>query len=101
MPTDVHPTDSVASTPTRLNRATGVVSALGRDGTAWLLIGSLPAGVLAYVFQVIGGRVLGSEAFAPIATLWTLQYVVMAILLFAIEQYEGRAVGAAGGAARA
>jgi O-antigen/teichoic acid export membrane protein len=77
------------------------MAGFGRDGTAWLLIGSLTAGLLAYAFQVIGGRVLGSEAFAPIATLWTLQYVVMAILLFAIEQYEVRAVAAAGGDTRA
>jgi O-antigen/teichoic acid export membrane protein len=65
------------------------------------LIGSLLAGILAYVFQVAGGRALGSAAFAPIANLWTLQYVIMAILLFAIEQYEVRAVAAAGGDVRA
>jgi O-antigen/teichoic acid export membrane protein len=65
------------------------------------LIGSLVAGLLAYVFQVAGGRALGSEAFAPIANLWTLQYVIMAILLFAIEQYEVRAVAAANGDVRA
>ena len=59
------------------------------------------AGLLAYVFQVAGGRALGSAAFAPIANLWTLQYVIMAILLFAIEQYEVRAVAAAGGDVRA
>ena len=85
----------------RLRSAGGALSALSRDGTTWLLLGSLTAGLLAYVFQVLGGRVLGSEAFAPIATLWTLQYVVMAILLFAIEQYEVRAVAAAGGDMRA
>src|SRR5688500_7508527 len=77
------------------------LSVLRGDGTAWLLIGSLVAGLLAYVFQVAGGRALGSAAFAPIANLWTLQYVIMAILLFAIEQYEVRAVAAAGGDARA
>jgi O-antigen/teichoic acid export membrane protein len=65
------------------------------------LIGSLVGGLLAYVFQVAGGRALGSAAFAPIANLWTLQYVIMAILLFAIEQYEVRTVAAAGGDVRA
>lgn len=77
------------------------LSGVRGDGTAWLLAGSLVGGILAYVFQVAGGRVLGSAAFAPIANLWTLQYVIMAILLFAIEQYEVRAVAAAGGDARA
>ncbi len=85
----------------RLRSATGMLSGLRGDGTAWLLIGSLVAGLLAYVFSVAGGRVLGSAAFAPIANLWTLQYVIMAILLFAIEQYEVRAVAAAGGDVRA
>ena len=92
--------DSVTPLP-RLRSATAVLSGLRGDGTAWLLIGSLIAGLLAYVFSVAGGRVLGSAAFAPIANLWTLQYVIMAILLFAIEQYEVRAVAAAGGDVRA
>src|SRR5688572_1833430 len=77
------------------------LSVLRGDGTAWLLIGRLVAAVLAYVFQDAGGRSLGSAAFAPIANLWTLQYVIMAILLLAIEQYEVRAVAAAGGDVRA
>ena len=85
----------------RLRSTSGPLSGLRGDGTAWLLIGSLVAGLLAYVFSVAGGRVLGSAAFAPIANLWTLQYVIMAILLFAIEQYEVRAVAAAGGDVRA
>lgn len=85
----------------RLHGARGALSTLSRDGTTWLLAGSLTAGLLAYVFQVLGGRALGSAAFAPVATLWTVQYVVMAILLFAIEQYEVRAVAAAGGDSRA
>ena len=85
----------------RLRSTSGLLSGLRGDGTAWLLIGSLVAGLLAYVFSVAGGRVLGSAAFAPIASLWTLQYVIMAILLFAIEQYEVRAVAAAGGDVRA
>ena len=92
---------SQTSTRARLRSAGGALSGLRSDGTAWLLIGSLIAGLLAYVFQVLGGRVLGSEAFAPIATLWTVMYVVTAILLFAIEQYEVRAVAAAGGDTRA
>jgi O-antigen/teichoic acid export membrane protein len=85
----------------RLRSAGGMLSGLRGDGTAWLLLGSLVAGLLAYVFSVAGGRVLGSAAFAPIANLWTLQYVIMAILLFAIEQYEVRAVAASGGDVRA
>jgi len=94
-------TGNSVTAPSLLRSASGMLSGLRGDGTAWLLIGSLVAGLLAYVFSVAGGRVLGSAAFAPIANLWTLQYVIMAILLFAIEQYEVRAVAAAGGDVRA
>ena len=95
------PTEPKSPPSTRIRTASGQLSALRGDGTGWLLVGSLVAGVLAYVFQVAGGRALGGAAFAPIANLWTLQYVIMAILLFAIEQYEVRAVAAAGGDVRA
>jgi hypothetical protein len=67
-----------------------VASRLRRDGTAWLPAGSMVAGLAAYGFLLWGGRALGSEAFAPIATLWTVQYIVMATALFAIEQYVVR-----------
>ncbi len=95
------PTQPKSAPTTGIRSATGMLSGLRGDGTAWLLIGSLVAGLLAYVFQVAGGRALTAAAFAPIANLWTLQYVIMAILLFAIEQYEVRAVAAAGGDVRA
>ena len=65
-----------------------------RDGTVWLPAGSLVAGLAAYGFLVWGGRALGTEAFAPIATLWTIQYIVMATALFAIEQFMVRLVSA-------
>jgi O-antigen/teichoic acid export membrane protein len=60
----------------------------------WLPAGSLVAGLAAYGFLVWGGRALGAEAFAPIATLWTVQYIVMATVLFAIEQYVVRLISA-------
>ena len=44
-----------------------------------------------------GARGLGSDAFAPIATLWTVQYVVMATFLFAVEQFIVRQVSASHG----
>lgn len=80
-----------------LGSAGALVKAGHRDGTSWLLIGSLLAGVASYVFLVIGGRALGTEAFAPIATLWTVQNIYTAVVLLSIEQYEIRTVAAAGG----
>lgn len=81
----------------QLRRATAVVRSTRADGTSWLLLGSLVAGFSAYGFQFVGGRGLGAEAFGPIATLWTVQYIVTAIILLALEQFEVRAVAAAGG----
>jgi len=59
-------------------------------GTSWLIIGSLVGGVAAYAFQVVGSRVLGDAAFAPIGVLWTIQYLVVSIVLFSIETYVTR-----------
>ncbi|MEX2546425.1 MAG: hypothetical protein WD830_01400 [Chloroflexota bacterium] len=81
----------------QLRRATVVVRSTRDDGTTWLVLGSLVAGFAAYGFQFVGGRGLGAEAFAPIATLWTVQYIVTAIVLLAVEQFEVRAIAAAGG----
>lgn len=84
-----------------LGNAGALVKAGHRDGTSWLLIASLVAGFGSYVFLVIGGRALGTQGFAPIATLWTVQNIYTAIVLLSIEQYEVRTVAAAGGQASA
>ena len=84
-----------------LGSARELVKAGHRDGTSWLLIASLLAGLASYVFLVVGGRALGTQDFAPIATLWTVQNIYTAIVLLSIEQYEVRSVAAAGGQASA
>lgn len=60
------------------------------DGTVTMLVGTLLAGVAAYGWQAFGTRSLGSSAFAPVATMWTLSYLVQAVLLVPIEQYATR-----------
>lgn len=65
---------------------------LVRGGTHWLLIGSLVGGVAAYLFQVVGARALGEEAYAPIGTLWTIQYLFWSVFLYAMETYVNREV---------
>jgi O-antigen/teichoic acid export membrane protein len=69
---------------------TGRASAARSDdpphaGTRWLVAGSLVGGLGAYAFQVVGTRTLGEEAYAPIGTLWTIQYLVWSVVLFAVE----------------
>jgi O-antigen/teichoic acid export membrane protein len=80
------PPDLSSSTRSR------VVKGLTRGGTQWLLVGSLLGGVGAYLFQVVGTRALGEEAFAPISTLWTVQYLSWSIFLYAVETYVTREV---------
>jgi O-antigen/teichoic acid export membrane protein len=63
-------------------------------GTAAVVLGSLIAAVLAYVFQVFGGRVLGPEAFAPIGILWTIQFLAMQVLYQPLEHLVNRDTGA-------
>lgn len=70
-----------------------IVSARARTpGTTAVLAGSLASGVGAYLFQVIGTRALGTEGYAPIGVLWTIQYLVLTIPLLSVEAYVTRAV---------
>lgn len=57
-----------------------------------MLLGAGVAGAGAYGFQVLGARVLGDEAYAPIGVLWTLHYLVITIFLYAIETFVTREV---------
>ena len=61
-------------------------------GTTFMVAGGLIGAVGAYVFQVYGGRALGTEAFAPIAQLWTLFFILATVLLIPVEQYVTREV---------
>ena len=62
-------------------------------GTARMIAGSLVGAVAAYLFQVVGGRRLGTVAFAPIAVLWTVFFIVATVMLIPLEQFVTREVG--------
>ena len=68
--------------PARRNRYAYMRS----DGTLDIVLGSLVAGVGAYIYQFLGGRSLGEEAFAPIAALLTAHFLAFVIILLPIEQ---------------
>ena len=57
-----------------------------RQGTTYMVVGTLVAALGAYLFQLIAGRVLGPEAFAPITVLWTVQFLVFTIVFLPMEQ---------------
>lgn len=56
------------------------------DGTAYIVAGSAVAGIAAYAYQLLGGRTLGAEAFAPVSVLLTVHFLTFIVLLLPIEQ---------------
>ena len=59
---------------------------LRSDGTAYIVAGSAIAGLAAYAYQFLGGRTLGTEAFAPVSTLLSIHFLVLIVILLPIEQ---------------
>lgn len=59
---------------------------LRSDGTAYIVAGSAVAGIAAYAYQLLGGRTLGAEAFAPVSVLLTIHFLTFIVLLMPIEQ---------------
>lgn len=59
---------------------------LTEDGTGYILAGSLVAGIAAYIYQFVGGRALGADAFAPVSVLLTIHFLVFIVVLLPIEQ---------------
>jgi len=48
------------------------------------------AALLAYAFQLIGGRLLGPTGFAPISVLWTMLFLMVTVVLVPVEQFVAR-----------
>jgi O-antigen/teichoic acid export membrane protein len=62
------------------------------DGTWVIAVGAVVASLGAYVFQVVGGRSLGADGFAPVATVWTIGFLVYTIVMLPVEQMTTRTV---------
>lgn len=59
-------------------------------GTSTMIAGGLYGAAAAYLFVLLGGRRLGTEAFAPVALLWTVFFIVATVVLVPLEQYVTR-----------
>lgn len=68
------------------------VRRFARDGTPYILIGTVVASIAAYLFQMIGARALGAAAFDPVSALLTVHFLVFTVLLLPVEQFEIRRV---------
>ncbi len=64
-----------------------------------IALGAIIASIGAYAFQVVGGRALGDEGFAPVAIVWTIGFLVYTIVMLPVEQMTTRRVTLQAGAA--
>lgn len=70
------------------------VRGITAGGTVWMVAGSLIAAAGAYLFQMVVAQELGSRAYAPISVIWTIQYLMLSVLLYSVETWALRAVAA-------
>lgn len=72
---------------------------MARDGTLYVVGGTLTAAIGAYLFQMVGGRALGVAGFDPVTALLTVHLLVFSVLLLPVEQFEIRrlTLGRSGG----
>jgi len=68
-----------------------------RDGTGAIIAATALTALAVYLFQVIVGRSLGVEGFAPLGVLWTISFMVFTVLYLPVEQYVTRRLILGGG----
>ncbi len=64
------------------------------EGTAAVGVGLVVSGITAYGFLAVAKRALGDEAYAPLALLWTLVFLVGPGFFLPVEQEISRALAA-------
>ena len=62
-----------------------------------MILGTMVSAFSVYVYQVIAGRMLGTDEFAPIGVMWTVMFLVFTVLLLPVEQYVTRHLTITGG----
>ncbi len=70
------------------------------SGTAAIVLATAFSAVSVYLFQMIAGRTLGADEFAPIGVMWTAIFLVFTVLLLPVEQYLTRHLTISGGTLR-
>jgi O-antigen/teichoic acid export membrane protein len=56
------------------------------SGTAVIILATALSALAVYVYEVIAGRTLGADEFAPIGVLWTIGFLTFTILQIPVEQ---------------
>lgn len=62
-----------------------------------MLIGTGISAVSVLIYQLVAGRSLGTDGFAPIAVLWALMFVIYTVLMVPVEQFITRRLVVSGG----
>jgi len=62
-----------------------------------MILGTMVSAIAVYVYQVVAGRMLGTDEFAPIGVMWTVMFLVFTVLLLPVEQYVTRHLTITGG----
>ena len=62
-----------------------------------MILGTMVSAFSVYVYQVVAGRMLGTDEFAPIGVMWTVMFLVFTVLLLPVEQYVTRHLTITGG----
>ena len=70
-------------------------------GTFVMLGGTVVSIVTVLLFQIVAGRSLGVEAFAPIGVVWTVSFMVYTVFMIPVEQFITRRLALAHGNAGA
>ncbi|GEM_PF-395934 len=99
LPVSASTTNAPGDTVTDPQTPAAIARRMARDGTVAMAAGSLAAGLAAYGFQVLGGRTLGDEGFAPVAALLSAHSLILAVLLTPVELLTVRRLTLARGGA--
>ncbi len=67
-------------------------------GTRVIVLGGVVSSIAAYLFQILGARGLGEDAYAPVGILWTLQYLTLTVALVSVEAHVTSREGVTRGA---
>ena len=59
-------------------------------GTTAMIVGTVVSALSVLTFQILAGRALGTDDFAPIGVLWTISFITYTVLMIPVEQFVTR-----------
>lgn len=75
-----------------MTASTSADKARDNRGTLLIVLATAGSAVAVLIFQAVASRTLGTDAFAPIAVLWTVMFLLFTVLQLPAEQHLTRAL---------